>query len=74
MVKNRIESGLAWMEVNTSGSRTDCFYGFRDGTDLHGHTVLSESEIVYQRDISGANLIISRAGLIFSGANLILNR
>ena len=71
--KRRIESGLAWMEVNISGSRTDCFYGLLDGTNVHGHTVLSGSELIYKRDISGANLIISGASLIFSGANFILS-
>lgn len=72
MIKRRIESGLSWMEVNVLGARTSCVYGFNDGTNIHGHTILSGSEIIYQRDISGANLIVSGASLIVSGANLVL--
>jgi hypothetical protein len=72
MIKRRIESGLGWMEVNISGTRISCVYGFCDGTSVHGHTVFSGSEITYQRNISGANLISSGANLIFSGANLTL--
>lgn len=72
MSKRRIESGLAWMEVSILGSRTSCVYGFCDGTNIHGHTVLSGNNIVYQRDISGANLIMSGSNLVVSGANLFL--
>jgi len=66
MIKRRIESGLSWMEVNVSGARTSCVYGFNDGTNIHGHTVLSGSEIIYQRDISGASLIVSGANLVLA--------
>ncbi len=72
MIKRRLESGLAWMEVNISDARTSCIYGFNDKTNIHDHTVLSGSEIVYQRDISGANLIVSGTNLVVSGANLVL--
>jgi len=72
MTKKRIENDLAWMEIKTLEPRIDCVYGFRDGTDVHGHTVLSGSEIIHQRDISGATLLISGANLMFSGANFIL--
>lgn len=72
MTKRRTESNDAWMEVNTSGSRTDCFYGFKDGTDIHGHGVLSGSEIIYNRSISGAVMILSGATVLVSGANFIM--
>lgn len=65
-MKERKETDLRWMEIKAIGSRIDCIYGLRDGTSTHGHTVLSGSEVIYQRNISGAQLIIS-------GANLILN-
>ena len=73
MIKRRIESGLAWMEVNVSGARISCVYGFNDKTNIHGHTVLSGSEVIYQRNINGASLLVSGASLIVSGANLVID-
>jgi len=73
MIKRRAESGTAWAEVSSSGARTSCVYGFCDGTNVHGHTVLSGSDVIYRRDASGASLIVSGAILILSGANLCLD-
>lgn len=65
-MKERKETDLRWIEIKTSGSRIDCVYGLRDRTNIHGHTVLSGSEIIYQSNISGAQLIVSGADLILS--------
>lgn len=65
-MKERKETDLRWMKIKTIGSRIDCVYGLRDGTSIHGHTVLSGSEMIYQRNISGAQLMLSGANLILS--------
>jgi len=70
MIKKRIESELAWMKLKISGARIDCYYGFRNEINNHGHTVLSGSEVIYDRSISGANLVVFKTGFEVSGANL----
>mgnify|MGYP001575592747 CR=1 FL=1 len=72
MKKERIETYSAWMEIKISGARTDCVYGFRDDANIHGHTALSGSKIVYQRNISGAELILLENSFFMSGANIQL--
>ena len=72
-MKKEIRTDSIWMKIKGSGAKKEYLYGFRDGTNNHGHTVISGQDLIYQRDISGANLVISEAILIFSDNNLILS-
>lgn len=65
-MKEEIRIGSLWAKIRKKEYLTDVLYGFTDGTNVHGHTVMSGEEVIYQRGISGANLMVS-------GANLILN-
>ena len=50
-MKTRKETDLAWMETKICEPRIDCVYGTRDGTNIHGHCVLSGSEVIHQNGV-----------------------
>lgn len=66
-LKKIIESGGTWLNFNTSSSRLDYIYGYSGIGSPHGHLVLVNGSLVYQRDVIGL-----RAE--FSGTQLIIQR
>ena len=65
-MKKEFRMGSIWAKIRKKNHLTDVLYGLTDGKDNHGHTIISGMSPIYQRNVSGAILIIS-------GANLILN-
>jgi len=70
-MKKEIRKGEKWAKVRKKRHLTDVLYGYRDGTNNHGHTVISgmnvgKGEIIFERTLSG--MILTQ-----SGANLCLN-
>ena len=70
-MKKEIRTDSTWAKLVERGHLTDILFGLRDGTNEHGHFVVSGMnvsgmEIIYQRNVSGMILIQS-------GANLYLN-
>ena len=63
MKKEIIRTDSVWIKVKIYPPYREYIYGFRDRTNIHGHTVLSGSEVIYQRDLSGAQLVNSGDGL-----------
>lgn len=59
MRKEIIRTDSTWIKKRVSGAIIDYVYGLRDGTNIHGHRVTNESEVIFQRDISGAYLVTS---------------
>jgi len=68
-MRELIKTDSLWAKIRKKEHITDILYGLRDNTNNHGHTVISGADLlnpIYQRDVSGAILLVS-------GANLILN-
>lgn len=65
-MKKKFRMNSIWAKIRKKGNLTDILYGLTDGTNNHGHTVISKIGPIYQRAVSGATLIIS-------GTDLILN-
>ena len=70
-MKKEFRTENKWIKVRKKKHITDILYGFSDGTNNHGHLVISgmlvaNCEVIYDRTISG--MLLTQ-----SGANLILN-
>lgn len=65
-MKKEFRTESIWAKIRRKNHLTDVLYGIRDRTENHGHVVISAGEMIYQRQISGANLSIS-------GSELFLN-
>ena len=66
-MKKEIRTEDKWIKIRKKKHITEVLYGFLDGTNIHGHTVISGMNVIlYQRSVSG--MLLTQ-----SGANLILN-
>ena len=64
MVKRLIKTEMMWVMVKKRDRRVDYFYGFRDKTPEHGHLVVKEGEIAYERQIQGLELKLSEENIL----------
>lgn len=74
-MKKEIRIGNKWIKIRKKRHITDVLYGFADGTNFHGHFVISgmnvvNSEVLYDRTISGMLLTQSRANLIINDGTI----
>lgn len=75
-MENEIRIDSLWAKIREKGYLTDVLFGLRDGTNLHGHFIISGMgvsgmDIIYQRNVSGMELIVSGAKLFLN--NNLLN-
>jgi len=66
-MKNIFREDNLWAKVREKKHLIDILYGVRDNTNNHGHRVISGSEAIYDRQVSGAILKISGSGLFLNG-------
>lgn len=62
----RTNSGSIWVKIRKNNNLTDVLYGLTDGNNNHRHTVFRGASAIYQRDISGATLVVSGTALILN--------
>ena len=63
-MKEIIRTDSTWMKRKLSGSIVEYMYGLRDGTNNRGHRVFDGEYLIFDRCISGANLVCSGSDLI----------
>ncbi len=68
MEKREFRDERTWAKIRDggSGAYVDYIYGYRDGTDNHGHLIASDGLVIFDRRLSGP----SGAFLIPTGSGL----
>ncbi len=61
-------SGACWINsddrISVSGCSTDAIFGVRGIGSPHGHAVLFNDELVYNRQVSGLKAVVSEGRII----------